>query len=412
MNDHATRETNKAEKPSDSIAPQTESSTVQLADECVTLRQKVYQLEVDAAHTLGKLDELRQSESKYRELVEASGSIVLRMDPHGNITFANRHALSFFGYAEDELLGKNVVGTIVPFVEQSGRDLAELIQNICDHPEQYQDSENENIQQDGTSKWIAWTNRGIRDSLGRPQEILSIGNDITARKLAEEKLEQEQQMLRHLLESQQHDRKLVAYEIHDGITQLLTVANMYLESYDSMKESSPKAAQDCYLMAREFLERSISEARRLITDLRPPVLEKLGIMSAIQQLIDTRGHPDKAMVEFVCDMQHKRLDSLIENTLYRIAQEGLNNVIQHSGSEKALIRLEEQDGSILLEIKDWGQGFDPATVSADRFGLRGIRERIQILDGKVTIESTPGQGTLISARIPLKFEEESIAQEQ
>ncbi|MGD9127493.1 MAG: PAS domain-containing sensor histidine kinase [Planctomycetia bacterium] len=357
--------------------------------------------DVDEARFLAELEELRHSAAKYRELVEESRSIVLRLDAMGNVVFANRHALEFFGYSEEDLLGKPVVGTIVPFVESSGRDLAELIHDICDHPERYQDNENENIRHDGTSKWIAWTNRGIRDASGCPKEILCIGNDITARKQAEEDLQREQQVLRHLLESQQYERKLIAFEIHDGLTQMLTATSLYFEAFDQLRAENPQMAEESYMLGRESLDRAVDESRRLVENLRPLALEESGIVEAIRTLIETRERPEQTEVEFVCEMQPKRLEALMENALYRIAQEGLNNAIRHGESERIRISLREQDDSLCLEIRDWGKGFDLTTVGGRRYGLRGIRERARILGGEAVIESAPGEGT----RVLVRFED-------
>jgi PAS domain S-box-containing protein len=372
-----------------------------LAAECAALRQRVSLLEADAARDQATLAELRQSEAKYRELVEDSCSIVLRMDVQGNVTFANRHALGFFGYAENELLGKNVIGTIVPFVERSGRNLAELIHDICEHPERYQDNENENVRQDGASRWIAWTNKGVRDASGHPTEIVCIGNDITARKQAEEALQQEQQALRNLLESQQHDLRLVAYEIHDGVAQLLSAATMHFEVCDALWNQDATGAREAYQAGRDLLDRALVETRRLIADLRPPALEKSGIVDAIAQLIAMRGSQTLPKVEFVSDMlQSEQLDPLLANALYRITQESLNNATRHSGSDKLLVTLRERTGWVLLDIRDWGKGFDMSAVGSDRFGLKGIRERARILGGDAVIISAPGQGTLVSVQLP------------
>ena len=122
---------------------------------------------------------LRESERKYRELVENANSIILRRDIHGHITFLNEYAKRFFGYTEDEILGQNVVGTIVPETDTTGRNLAEMIQNIGKHPEWYVNNENENMKRNGKRVWISWTNKPILDANGDLTEILCIGNDIT-----------------------------------------------------------------------------------------------------------------------------------------------------------------------------------------------------------------------------------------
>lgn len=133
-------------------------------------------------------EELRLSEAGYRQLVENANSIIMRRDIAGHITFFNEFAQKFFGYERDEILGKNVVGTIVPEVDRSGRNLREMIEDIGRHPEQYACNENENMRKSGERVWIAWTNRPIRDERGRISEILCIGNDLSRRKETDEVL--------------------------------------------------------------------------------------------------------------------------------------------------------------------------------------------------------------------------------
>jgi PAS domain S-box-containing protein len=129
---------------------------------------------------------LRRSEEKYRELVENANSIIFRRDTAGNVTFFNEFAQKFFGYGEKEMLGKNVIGTIVPEFESTGRDLRKMIENIGTSPDRYNVNVNENMRRNGERVWIAWTNRPIRDENGNVVEILCIGNDITERRSAEE----------------------------------------------------------------------------------------------------------------------------------------------------------------------------------------------------------------------------------
>lgn len=131
-------------------------------------------------------DKLRRSEKKYRELVEAASSVILTWDTTGNITFINDFGERFFGFSKEELLGRNVVGTIVPQAESSGRDLAQLMEEIRRDPDRFKDNENENITKDGWRVWVRWANKAITDEQGTLIGILSIGNDITKRRRAEE----------------------------------------------------------------------------------------------------------------------------------------------------------------------------------------------------------------------------------
>jgi len=127
-------------------------------------------------------DALKQSESKYRELVQHANSIIIRFDTRGRVAFFNEFAQSFFGFLEDEILGQNVIGTILPQTESSGRDLQAMFQDMVQNPSRYVHNENENIKRDGTRVWIAWTNKAILDQNGNISEILSIGMDITDRR--------------------------------------------------------------------------------------------------------------------------------------------------------------------------------------------------------------------------------------
>ncbi|VAW59233.1 hypothetical protein MNBD_GAMMA08-634 [hydrothermal vent metagenome] len=137
---------------------------------------------------------LLQSEARYRELVEYSNVIILRWDQYGVITFFNEYAQKFFGYSEEEIIGKHVVGTIVPESESSGRDLRPLMDDICNNPEQYEYNINENITRSGKRVWVAWTNKVLLDDAGKPIGAMSVGSDITRQRLLEEELKQAQKM--------------------------------------------------------------------------------------------------------------------------------------------------------------------------------------------------------------------------
>ncbi len=131
---------------------------------------------------------LRESEEKYRELVQNANSIILRWNTQGKITFFNEFAQSFFGFTEEEIIGRHVVGTIVPKTESTGRDLRPLMDEISNNPTQYEYNVNENMKKDGSKVWIAWTNKVLTDSTGQISGVLSIGNDITEKRRTEQEL--------------------------------------------------------------------------------------------------------------------------------------------------------------------------------------------------------------------------------
>ena len=131
---------------------------------------------------------LRESRARYRQLVQGVNSVVLRWDPEGRITFMNEYGQRFFGWPWEELDGRPVVGTIVPEMDTSGKDLRSLVADVLHHPDRYITQENENIKRDGERVWMSWSNRPIFDDDGNLVEILSIGNDITRRRRAEQSL--------------------------------------------------------------------------------------------------------------------------------------------------------------------------------------------------------------------------------
>jgi hypothetical protein len=138
---------------------------------------------------------LKESERRYRELVENANSIILRWNRDGRVTFLNEYGQRFFGYRPEEILGRHVVGTLVPETDAAGRSLRPLIDEICARPDLYEQNSNENMRRNGERVWVSWTNRIVRDAQGEVTEIFSIGSDITDRMQFEEKLRDQASLL-------------------------------------------------------------------------------------------------------------------------------------------------------------------------------------------------------------------------
>jgi two-component system, cell cycle sensor histidine kinase and response regulator CckA len=160
----------------------------------------IAQVFLDGERRRKAVEALRVSERRYREIMENANSIIFRIDPEGNVTFLNEFAERFLGFSRDEILGRNIVGTIVPAMDSTGNNLADLIQGILLNPELHTNVENENTCKDGTRVWVAWTNKPIYDEDGRFIELLCIGNDITKRKRAEEALKESESRWQFALE--------------------------------------------------------------------------------------------------------------------------------------------------------------------------------------------------------------------
>jgi signal transduction histidine kinase len=156
-----------------------------------------------------------------------------------------------------------------------------------------------------------------------------------------------------------------------------------------------------FTSAVQLLRGAIEEARRLINGLRPPILDERGLIAALEHLAHDMEQTWGVRIDFHAQVQFDHLSATVENAVYRIVQECLNNVQKHSGSDRARVDLTQEGNSLLVSVSDRGTGFDPAGVSQDRYGLAGIRERTRLLGGEVQIDSRPGAGATVAVRLPL-----------
>jgi len=236
---------------------------------------------------------------------------------------------------------------------------------------------------------------------GRVDRVMIICTDITELKTAALELEKEQRLLREMLDLHERDRRLIAYEIHDGFAQQLTGARFNLEAFDRLREEKPEDARKFFQLGLQLLSAGITESRRLISGLRPPVLDELGVVAAIEYLVAETREQGGVEVEFVKRVEFQRLAQPLESAVFRIVQESLTNTCRHSHSDKVRVELLQRGDWIVISTHDWGVGFSPEDVGQDRFGLQGIRERARLMGGKVTIEAAPGEGTRVYVELPL-----------
>jgi signal transduction histidine kinase len=242
------------------------------------------------------------------------------------------------------------------------------------------------------------------DDVRRPETTAPPAErDVFEQKRAERKLRRERRRLKRMLRLYEHEHRLIAYEIHDGLVQEITGAHMRLEALLQDEELGSPRLRAEVRCAAGLCGRALAEARRLIDGLRPPVLDERGVVAAVRHLIEERGAATPA-IEFSAEPGVERLDPLLEVSLYRIVQEGIANATRHSGSDRVRVRLSQVGGRVQLEIRDWGRGFDPQHVGASRFGLQGIRERARLLRGRATIDSAPAEGTRVFVDLPATVE--------
>lgn len=231
--------------------------------------------------------------------------------------------------------------------------------------------------------------------------LIVIFRDLTERIDAERALTQDRRLLRNLIAASDRERSAISYEIHDGLTQQLTGAIMQLQCYDSLKVQDPELASAAFQRGMAILNESLREARRLITGVRPPLLDDAGVVPAVENLVQELNNRGGCRIVCHCDVNFGRLDPSLENTIYRIVHEALSNAWRHSCSEQIQVRLVETNEMVEIEVRDWGIGFQPEQCQASCYGLQGIQERAKLLGAKAEIDSQPGHGTSVRIRLPL-----------
>jgi PAS domain S-box-containing protein len=230
---------------------------------------------------------------------------------------------------------------------------------------------------------------------------LALWHDVTERKRAQEALERERRTLQHMLRASDHERQLIAYDIHDGLAQQIAGALMQLDVFDHQRASQPKQAAGAFQAGMTMLRQSHFEARRLINGVRPPILDESGVVAAIAHLVHEPRGRKAPEIEFHSKVHFDRLEGVEENAIYRIVQEGITNACKHSKSKKVRVSLLQRGNRVRIEIRDWGVGFNPGALPEQRFGLTGIRERARLLGGKCMMRSKPGDGTAIIVELPV-----------
>jgi two-component system, cell cycle sensor histidine kinase and response regulator CckA len=238
----------------------------QLSEENCILLRRIRELEQSESELRQAKDALKESERKYRELVENANSIILRFNRNGIITFLNEFGQKFFGYSEKEIIGRHVVGSIVPEIESTGRDLKPLLDKICLNPDAFEQNINENIRRNGERVWISWTNRIAMDRRGQILEVLSIGSDITERRRLEDQLRHTQKIesLGRLAGGIAHDFNNILNAII-GFTDLLKMKIVDNEPAMRYAEQILKAGQRGAALTRQVLAFS----RKQMLDMRP-----------------------------------------------------------------------------------------------------------------------------------------------
>lgn len=326
---------------------------------------------------------------------------------------ANKAACAILGYRHEELMRKTVAQLGDPVGAKA------LVTRIAESIEQGRKMEvvqARAVRGDGAWIDVELTIEPFRVD-GKIVGALCEIRDVTEKNTAERQLavlhaelearaRERQALARQLLVAQEEERRTVAYDIHDGPAQQLAAAQMFLETYAYETGTDIDSAAAKHLQrAKTYLKDGLKETRRIMSGLRPSLLDDLGLTDAIRQLLTDLTEAAPVTCEFDAGALNAEAPAEIEITLFRIVQEAVGNALKYSATDRIRVTLWSDGASIQLEVRDWGAGFDSTKVRSPRdghhFGLAGMRERIELLDGRFTIESARGAGTTISAEIPL-----------
>jgi signal transduction histidine kinase len=228
--------------------------------------------------------------------------------------------------------------------------------------------------------------------------------DITERKRAEKDLEDAHRKLKILsqrrVKVQEEERRHLARELHDEVGQALTAAKINLQA--AMKESDGARSKRIDETAA-ILEKLLGQVRQISLDLRPSMLDDLGLVPALRSLLDQQGRRASVAVHLSAKNMPENLDPEIQTTCFRIAQEAITNAVRHANATRLDVDLSCENGNLRLHVRDDGKGFDAESSQEQTVGLGliGINERAALVGGRAKVVSSPNKGTTIETRLPL-----------
>jgi PAS domain S-box-containing protein len=315
---------------------------------------------------------------------------------------ANPSLLQFLGFPDkDTLLATNTVTLYV------NRDDRERWIALVEREAFVTGFEAQVRRYDGRIIWVRNSARAIRDSEGRVASYEGGIEDITALKESEEGLLESREQLRvlaaHLQSVREEERTRIAREIHDELGQLLTGLKIDLAWLAARLPANADQLLDKIRTMSGMADELIKTVRRIATELRPGILDDLGLIAAIEW--QTQEFQTRTGIEcdFVADVMRPVEDQDQRTALFRILQETLTNVARHAQATSVVVSLQEEAGCFELRVEDNGRGItDVEIIQGKSLGLLGIQERARLLGGDVQIAGRPGAGTAILVRIPLQ----------
>jgi two-component system sensor histidine kinase UhpB len=352
---------------------------------------------------------LQESERRYRSIIEnVKDYAIFLIDNNGMIISWNLGAEKTLGYKEEEIILKKF-----NLLFKSDDDIAGNASDLLEKARQtgYAQKEIRLFKKDRSNLWASLTITSLNGNESNPETYSVIIRDLTKYKVSEELLHEQEIQLRslakHLQDAREEEKLRIARELHDEFSQMLTVLRMDLSLLsNTISKNVVEPYKRISLLEKissisELLEKTIRSTRRIISELRPAVLDELGLYTAIQwqaQEFENRTGIRSKIIKLQHDL---KLDNDTSTAIFRILQEGLTNIAKHSGASSAVISLKVKKDNLILEITDNGTGIDENKQRAPTStGLIGIRERVMALNGNFEIHSNKDEGTQLRVAIP------------
>ena len=386
-------------------------------------------------NNVGMFEKMQVSEEKYRVLVESANSIIMRLDTQGKITFLNKYGQEFYGYSENEILGKNVMGLIIPNIDSKENDFAAIFPEFLDQSEQYDNIENENILRNGERVWVSWSTKAIHDRDGYLTEILCVGNDISERRKAEqEKKSLELQLVRsQKMEAIGTLAGGVAHDLNNILSGIVSYPEILLmevqqdspmrKSLEVIKKSGEKAAaivQDLLTLARRGVSVSnVVNLNSIIEEyFKSPEYSKLAQYHPLVK-VDFELKEDLANVLGSSVHLSKTLMNLISNAAEAMTHEGTITVSTRNQTVDNPIKgydVIERGEYAVLSVADSGIGISPEDVkrifepfyskkemgrSGTGLGMAVIWSTVKDHQGYIDVKTKVGEGTQFELYFPV-----------
>lgn len=336
--------------------------------------------------------QFHRSELKFLATFEQAAVGIAHVAPDGTWLRVNGRLCEILGYRLEELMGMNFQGITHP--EDLAHDL-KMLQAMLERKIDRYDMEKRYIHKEGHSIWANLTVSLVWKTPDEPDYFISVVEDISRRKAAEQEVER----LRHsLIEIQETERRFIALELHDELGQRLAAANIALGL--AMQQPALATAEQQLRQAKTIIEGLMKTTRNIAQQLHPAQLSHFGLRSAIRSLIKDLDSQGNLKVRLQESIGNRRFSSTTELCAYRVVQEALSNALRHSQATEIDIDLRMADEHLAVEIRDSGTGFQINNTPASGLGLIGMKERILALGGTLNITSKAQCGTCVAFCLP------------